>query len=216
MNYKILLSTILYLLFLSCSQKNNESNQIQSKNTTPLYLLANKATVNKDSIDIINRKEFEEFCNKIPNLPIPFKFHKDILPKGQDDILDQIRGTKFDYGRGVPSGKIVKDNFVAIIYNQAVSNTQYVLETYTKNGIKLDNIEVYLFLGNDMVDPPYELIEECESFIKRDLNIFFKYKALLVKNDKSNKHLKDSVLKDLKDIHYRINENGKIIEIKRK
>jgi hypothetical protein len=160
----------------------------------------------------INFNSFDEYLQLIPD----FNFEdKSKVPEIPYETRTLINNFKFGPDYYSPLFKIIRDDFVAIIYLLPISGDIQSLVTFTKSGKKIDEIQVYYYEGIDELDSPYSKEEKCYYQIDKDLNIHYKHDAsLLIKVNKSDSSIKDSILMDdFKEYYAKIDKLGRIIKI---
>ncbi len=160
----------------------------------------------------INFNSFDGYLQLIPD----FNFEdKSKVPEIPYETRTLINNFKFGPDYYSPLFKIIRDDFVAIIYLLPISGDIQSLVTFTKSGKKIDEIQVYYYEGIDELDSPYSKEEKCYYQIDKDLNIHYKHDAsLLIKVNKSDSSIKDSILMDdFKEYYAKIDKLGRIIKI---
>lgn len=127
----------LFVFFLlGCTNSTIKNNLLQGDTSQVIKSQSGKQKVYND-ID-----SFKLFCDLIPNVILPIKTNctDNVIPV--DFSIERITNAKY-IGGGTANGKIVKDNYILIIYNFDTSGTTVFLKTFNKNGRKIDEISLY-------------------------------------------------------------------------
>jgi hypothetical protein len=205
--------TFLFLTFFicqSCNMKNGLGKPIKNG------LIALDSLKVKDTYvgDAINFSSFDEYLKLVPDFNFEDKSKIPEIPYETQTLI-----TSFEFGPDgyMPLSKINRNNFVAIIYLLPLSGDVLSMVTLTKSGKKINEIQLYFYDGIEELGSPYRKKEKCDYQIDKNLNIHYKHDAsLLIKVDKSNTSLKDSILlDDFEEYYAKIDTLGTIIKIKK-
>jgi len=149
--------------------------------------------------DTIKFNSFVEYLTLLPDIKIPIVLGK------EDNSVESVPSELFVYLQKCNYGpkhlgawgKIIKDKFVAIIYQIPTSGDDREFVTYDYNGNKIDEARIFGLIGNSDE-------EKCETLIDLDLNINWKFFEL------SNNSKTEYKLTETK---YSIDKKGKITKI---
>jgi len=211
---KLLLNQIAFLFFVfissqSCNMKSGQEKPV--KNDISVH--DSIKLKNPNGGGTINFSSFDEYLKLIPDFNFEDKSKIQEIPYETSKLIGY-----FNYGLddSSPLSKIVRDNFVAIIYLLLTSGDIQSLATFTRSGKKIDEIQVYYYEGIEELDSRYRKEEKCDYQIDKDLNIHYKHDAsILIKVDKSDSSIKDSILmNDFEEYYAKIDKLGYIIKIK--
>jgi hypothetical protein len=121
-----------------------------------------------------------------------------------------MNSTEYAQELGQPEGKILTKELVVIIYTPLTSGYSLLIQTYTKKGEKISFKSLMGIEGIGDLDEPNVRYEESKLYMDKDLNIYNYYKDGYIKAN-----TKDTIIKTFKKEYYKIDELGKILEIKK-
>lgn len=212
---KLMLNQIAFLFFVfiscqSCNMKSGSEKPVKNGIT----VLDSIKLKNPYVSGTVNFRSFDEYLQLIPDFNFEDKSKIPEIPYETRTLINNFKFGPDDYS---PLSKINRDNFVAIIYLLPISGDVLSMVTFTKSGKKIDEIQVYYYEGIEELDSPYRKEEKCDYQIDKNLNIHYKHDAsLLIKINKSNSNIKDSILMDdFEEYYAKIDKLGHIIKIKK-
>lgn len=202
----------LFFVFISCQSCNMKSGS--EKPIKNCITVLDSIKLNPYVGRTINFSSFDEYLQLIPDFNFEDKSKIPEIPYETRTLINNFKFGPDDYS---PLSKIKLDNFVVIIYLLPTSGDVLSLVTFNKGGKKIDEIQVYYYEGIDDLDSPYSKEEKCDYQIDKNLNIHYKHDAsLLIKVDKSDSSIKDSILMDdFEEYYAKIDTLGTIIKIKK-
>jgi hypothetical protein len=195
------ISILVLILLISCKGKYNREITSEEK----LAILDRLKT--KDCIyDTVKFNNFKEYYSLIPNLRLPFTFGLDRHPSYESDKIEcNLFHSNYSYQSSSTIAKILRENYLAIIYGLPTSGENYVITTFTYDGTKIDEADIYELISLGPMQ------EDCKTKIDSQLNIHMIYNSVSFKSFDSN----DTLNIENKEYQYQILENGKIKTIKK-
>lgn len=166
--------------------------------------------VGSDTLIKHNVNGFRERCNRIPTISLSGSMSNIYFKPLTGEEATESGSYQFDEELGQPLGKIDRKNFVVLIYSAPISGDMKIIQTYTLNG---DEISRQSLLASEDIDDLDDPDTRCESTglkMDKDLNVYCYYKDAYVK-----KNSKDTVVKSFVEKYYKIDDAGKIAEIKK-
>jgi hypothetical protein len=154
----------------------------------------------------VNFSDFEKYCRVIPDLKLPFDI-KDVdkIRRYTDNMSFCMQNTNFGPQHYLPIAKIIKENYISIIYNIPTSSLAYELYTFDYSGKPVDRAIIY-----SIDDPLAQIDDKCETHINNNMEIQMNY---IIKQHDSLDPQKDIVTKN-EQTHFKISKNGKIEKMK--
>lgn len=204
---------LLFAAFIISCQSNFTKIDTLKK-TSAKQILYQRISKKYFSIDTVKFDNFDEYLSFIPDLELPIKFEKVILPLMSDTLQDVLAKCNYGPEHHTPIARIIKQNFVAILYFPASQGDYIELYTIDKTGEIIDKALIFRIDGFDSIDSVYRKVEKCTTTIDEKLNVYYKhYPSFLVRINKFNFNVKDSIrLSDSETHNYKVDINGRIIK----
>ena len=200
---KYLLITCLITILLACTERKKTQNSNQVKKADSVSSVVD--TVNYNDIT-----SFGDYCSKIPDIKLSNTMKKVVLSTKSYEYSTGMSSVEYTQGLGRPEGKIVRNSFIVVIYSPEVSGDYLTIQTYTTNGDKISNQPLFGIEGiNDLNDNQVRY-QDAQLLIDKELNIYNSYKDGHVSNNG-----KDTVITVSKKKYYRIDDLGKVIDVKK-
>jgi hypothetical protein len=210
------LCILVFVFFVGCNNHSNNGIELSStKKDTSYSVLFNKVLPEKIDTTPISDK-FRLFYKQLPDIKLPICLGKDKLPEIDFKKLGDLNNSIFSNDFGQPYGRIIKDNFIAILFSVPVQGEAEILATFSKDGKLIDHFTIHEFDGYDTIDTTYRNEEFSFTNIDSHLRIHIRHKSILIKNYKKDILIQDSIVRVNRIEDYRININGEFIRIIKK